>query len=49
MADIGLDQVTDSRRFLNAGSALGSNMQNELPVIAAREEVLTKPGHEQKH
>src|ERR1700733_5288898 len=49
LANVGLDQVTDTSRFLNAGSAFGSNMQNELAVIAAWEEVLAKPGHEQKN
>lgn len=37
-----LDEVANLRSFLDSCAALGTKMENELTVVAAREEIPTK-------
>ncbi len=48
-ADILLDQIGDARGFLGAGAGLGAHMQDELPAVGGREEVVAEERRQAEH
>ena len=49
LADGGLDQISEPRGFFDPSACLRTHMQDELPAIGIREEILAEPRGKREH